>query len=261
MENLCALCDLCGEYPGPSKDAMNLPVEHPRPPMRSLGFTLIELLVVISIIALLIALLLPSLGKAREMAKRVMCQANQRSFLLAATQYTGDFGGVYPLMHSPISNVLTPPSFQSSYGPNGGGLLLAEGYLPAEGEDIIERAIFCPSAEIQWGGGVETPFHVNAAFTWWDGQSRTNYAFHFVTNGNFNMADPQSTASQNSLLYAPGSRATQSAEVASPILVADHVASGNGHNPELFHPDQAHFQSCSARGLLDRGGRCWRRCV
>lgn len=60
-------------------------------PNRRQAFTLVELLVVISIIALLIAILLPALKKARDQAKKTVCQANQHSLMLAWMEYAVDF--------------------------------------------------------------------------------------------------------------------------------------------------------------------------
>lgn len=54
------------------------------------GFTLIELLVVVSIIALLVAILLPSLRAAREAAKRTLCQTNQKQIAHAWQMYLDD---------------------------------------------------------------------------------------------------------------------------------------------------------------------------
>ena len=51
------------------------------------GFTLIELLVVISIIALLLSILLPTLGRARESAKKVVCLSNMRQMGIAVQCY------------------------------------------------------------------------------------------------------------------------------------------------------------------------------
>ncbi len=54
------------------------------------GFTLIELLVVIAVIALLIGLLLPALGSARENGRKTRCLSNVRQLCLGANSYTGD---------------------------------------------------------------------------------------------------------------------------------------------------------------------------
>lgn len=60
------------------------------------GFTLIELLVVVAIIALLISILLPSLARAREIAKRAVCAANLSSIGKAVKVYSNENGDYYP---------------------------------------------------------------------------------------------------------------------------------------------------------------------
>jgi len=64
--------------------------------MKKKGFTLIELLVVIAIIAILAAMLLPALARAREQARRAVCISNLKQIGLAIKMYSQDYNENFP---------------------------------------------------------------------------------------------------------------------------------------------------------------------
>jgi prepilin-type N-terminal cleavage/methylation domain-containing protein len=79
------------------------------------GFTLIELLVVISIVALLISILLPALGKARKSAARVQCQARLHNLMIATLAFATDNNDKVPNRGKPAYPHATSANTASIY--------------------------------------------------------------------------------------------------------------------------------------------------
>jgi prepilin-type N-terminal cleavage/methylation domain-containing protein len=118
------------------------------------AFTLIELLVVISIIALLIAILLPVLGAARESAKKTQCLTNQRQLGIAAIAFSadnkdqlppkGDNGisnGMYAIWQLP-SGLNNNPEQRARYG-----LFRRMGVVVHEGYASAPEILYCPAMQ------------------------------------------------------------------------------------------------------------------
>ena len=131
------------------------------PGKRRYGFTLVELLVVVSIIALLLAILLPSLKNAREQAKSVQCKSNLRGIGQAFTMYAEKYDGVWP---SPVDHLNSQNRWPVPF--HKGGIITAKyATFDSAGKQITsaDKSIFlCPSERapriVPWdGGGTEHP--------------------------------------------------------------------------------------------------------
>lgn len=110
----------------------------PLRPNKKFGFTLIELLVVISLISLLISILLPALGKAKDAARDTQCKNNVRQNSIAMIAYMLENKGYFKpnnLYDNNVANGL----WRSTKDPVGAGVLVSGAYLSSL------QIFYCPT--------------------------------------------------------------------------------------------------------------------
>ena len=178
------------------------------------SFTLIELLVVIAIIAILASLLLPSLNRARESAKRISCSNNLKQLGLVFLSYAGD------------NQEYLPPAIIAYNGVNTvWGTILADGlYInaAATGNDPKSKMLLCPSSTVTNNNKtIYTQGHygMNAWITYTLGQSGATAPYRInsirkastkvmqLDSGNCYILYDKIAAPSHNAWYVPGARA------------------------------------------------------
>ncbi len=113
---------------------------------RRCAFTLVELLVVIGIIALLIAILLPALNRAREQARKLQCASNLRQICNAFIMYNSDNKGRFPTASSVLFGYRFASDFihwQIGRDPEQGSI------VPYIGRRFRPECFRCPSDNVE----------------------------------------------------------------------------------------------------------------
>ncbi|MFI4862298.1 MAG: DUF1559 domain-containing protein [Phycisphaerales bacterium JB063] len=134
-----------------------------KPRIHNLGFTLVELLVVLALIALMVALLLPALGRAREAGRQAKCLSNLRQMANATHAYLVDHAGAFPpAQYGDVNDPATPMyGWDFIHLPDGTtrpGTLWSGG-----GANEIQQ---CPSmaGQSNWGSDPYTGYNYNTSY-------------------------------------------------------------------------------------------------
>lgn len=222
-------------------------------PQARTGFTLVELLAVITIIAILISILLPSLAKAKHAALRVQCAANLRSLGQGCRLYANDHFGMEPPGNTqtplaggkwPFGDLAGWPTNQSgtnAYAPWGFGLLYTTGLI------TNPTLLYCP--EGSYFTPVENPEYYIGDLGQPNGPPNynyvyTGYCYYYHTpvgldfGGRFAegnaVINPGTGENQPAFQSVPESFAQSATSPGDTILASDLATSTNGGQWQEF---------------------------
>jgi prepilin-type N-terminal cleavage/methylation domain-containing protein len=154
------------------------------------AFTLIELLVVIAVIAILAALLLPTLGGAKEHARRTACINNIRQFIIAAQLYAHDHEDLLP--HGGTDN----PNKMDTHTPILSSEMRTNLLLYAGRIKVLDRPNLASAFEQDTGWRMHPDYGIAIGYHYLGGHSNTPWA---AASGTNTWISPQRTVESPSL--------------------------------------------------------------
>ncbi len=216
------------------------------------GFTLIELLVVIAIIAILAAILLPVLNKARERAQQASCLSGMRQWGMADNLYLDDYNQVFPL---PRYQTTKPDDYANSAEAdtpswttiNAFHVSGPPGFAPGTGDDVWFNALpSYVSALPLWKVASEMTSGVNINNTLFFNWKSIFYCATATAQGIATVDAQQSSSGGDTYDMIPGNRPLFSFGMNSKSLTYLNVNA----NPPLFYVKQSMVRSPSAYVLF-----------